>query len=141
MIDELQKQLIRDEGVVLHGYADSRGYLTIGVGRLIDKRLGGGLSRGEAMFLLNNDIIRHTEELLLVAPWVTSLAPARQGVLINMAFNLGISGLMKFKKTLAAIQQGDFHTAEKEMLSSKWAGQVGDRATRLARQLVTGEWQ
>jgi len=58
-----------------------------------------------------------------------------------MAFNLGTKGLMKFKNTLALIQAGKFDDAAHAMLASKWASQVGIRATRLARQMQTGEEQ
>ena len=58
-----------------------------------------------------------------------------------MAFNLGLSGLMSFKKMIAAIEVGDFETASYEMLNSKWANQVTNRAHELAEQMLTGEWQ
>lgn len=131
-------ELIRDEGMVLSAYRDSLGYLTIGVGRLIDSRRGGGITEQEAIYLLSNDIDRVKVELDIRLPWWTTLSNVRQRVLVNMAFNLGISGLLKFRNTLQAIQDGRYEDAAQGMLKSKWAGQVGDRALRLAKMMREG---
>lgn len=136
----LAEQLIRDEREILHAYPDSQGYWTIGVGRLIDRRKGGGISHDEALFLLQNDVMRVTGELSETFPWTRVLDDARRGVLLNMAFNLGIHGLAEFRMMLGAAEQGDWETAAQEMLSSKWAQEVGARADRLAEQMRTGEW-
>ena len=141
MNENLRAQLIRDEGSVPHAYQDSLGYWTIGVGRLIDQRKGGKLSEAEIAFLLDNDIARHANELFAAIPWARDLDPVRQGVLINMAFNLGVPGLLKFANTLAAIKARDYDDAAVRMLQSRWADQVGLRAVRLAKQMRTGEWQ
>ncbi|MEG2578858.1 MAG: hypothetical protein RSA54_14135, partial [Glutamicibacter sp.] len=68
---ELTKQLRRDEGEVLSAYTDHLGYLTIGVGRMIDKRKGGGITAEESAYLLSNDIDKRQAELLRRAPWMT----------------------------------------------------------------------
>ena len=65
----LIRELERDEGRVLHAYQDSRGFWTIGIGRLIDKRKGGGISNEEADLLKRNDIARFKRDLDRVAPW------------------------------------------------------------------------
>ena len=57
-----------------------------------------------------------------------------------MAFNLGVNGLLGFRKTLALIEAGDYTKASVEMLDSKWARQVKGRATRLSEQMRTGKW-
>ena len=54
--DKLLEELSRDEGTVLQAYQDSLGYWTIGTGRLIDKRRGGGITKAEADYLLANDV-------------------------------------------------------------------------------------
>ena len=140
MKDELAKQLRRDEGVVEHAYIDSEGWTTIGVGRLIDKRKGGRLRDDEIEYLLQNDITEKSDELIRRLPWVADLDEARKGVLINMAFNLGVNGLLGFRKTLALVKAGDYARASVEMLDSKWARQVKGRATRLSEQMRTGKW-
>jgi lysozyme len=141
---ELLSELRRDEGEVRHEYKDSLGFSTIGVGRLIDKRKGGGLSSDEISYLLANDVKRTIADLDKHLPWWRQLTAARQRVLINMAFNLGIgsaavgSGLLGFKNTLRMVQEGDYAGAAAGMLSSKWAKQVGARAERLAKMMKEG---
>jgi len=73
-------------------------------------------------------------------PWTKQLSQPRFGVLVNMAFNLGIHGLMSFRRMLAALQTGDYEAAAVEMLSSRWARQVGSRANRLAEQMREDQW-
>ena len=137
---KLINQLRRDEGEVLHAYPDSLSYLTIGVGRLIDKRKGGGITAEEAAYLLNNDIERTQAELLRRAPWIALLDAARRGCLINMAFQLGIDGLLGFKNTLEMVRRGDYAGAAAGMLQSLWARQTPERAKRLSAQMLTGVW-
>lgn len=137
---DLKQQLIRDEGSVSHAYKDSLGYWTIGVGRLIDSRKGGGLSPDEIDFLLENDIKAKTREVLLALPWMEKLNDARQAVLIGMAFQMGIGGLLKFKRMLGSIEDGRYVEAAEEMVKSRWAMQTPKRAYRMAQQMETGEW-
>lgn len=134
-------QLKRDEGCKLQAYQDHLGYLTIGIGRLIDQRRGGGISQDEAEYLLKNDVTRVRHEFAHSLPWFKDLDEARQGALINMAFQLGISGLLAFKQTLSLISRGAYMAASQEMLKSKWAEQTPARAQRLSKQILTGEWQ
>lgn len=131
-------QLRRDEGIRLKPYTDSVGKLTIGIGRNLTDV---GISEDEANTLLFNDLAKVQTQLSEQLPWVADLDEARQGVLENMCFNLGIHGLMEFKITLHFMQTKEFDRAADAMLSSRWAEQVGPRAQRLAIQMRTGEWQ
>lgn len=134
----LQKQLVTSEDVRLSAYRDNRGYLTIGVGRLIDSRLGGGISKEEAFYLLGNDIAACEEDCLRAFTWFKDLEDVRQRVVLEMRFNLGLTKLLKFVKTLKLIETGDYRAAATEMLQSKWSTQVGARAVRLAEMMKTG---
>jgi lysozyme len=134
-------QLRRDEGEVLHAYQDSLGYWTIGIGILIDKLKGGGLRPEESEFIFNNRLRLVNESLESRIPWLCKLDPARRGVLVNMAFQMGIDGLLGFKNTLAMIEKGDYQGAAKGMLNSLWARQTPARANRLSVQMKSGEWQ
>ncbi len=134
-------QLRRDEGESPTCYQDHLGYWTIGVGRMIDARKGGGLRPDEIAYLLNNDIISRREALKAALPFFVELSSARQGVLINMAFNMGVANLLKFKQMLAAVEAKHWGIAAKEMLDSNWARQVPKRAVRLASQMETNLWQ
>ena len=133
----LREQLIRDEGMRLKAYRDTQGLLTIGVGRNLDAV---GLYPDEVDYLLDNDLRRVQEQVLIALPWTVSLDEARFGVLLNMCFNLGLRGLLKFREMLSAVETGDWTTAAVEMLDSDWATQVGDRAVRLAKQMESGVW-
>lgn len=135
------EQLRRNEGEVLHAYQDHLGFLTIGVGRLIDKRKGGGISKEESEMLLKNDIDEVMFELNNRLPWYNALNDARKAVLMNMAFQLGMTGLMGFTKTLSLIEAGDYAQAADQMLRSKWASQTPNRASEMAEQMRTGQWQ
>lgn len=134
-IDALQKELMHDEGCVLTAYEDTEGYVTIGVGRQLDTR---GISMEEAMLLLENDIEIVVKELDQRKPYWRELSEDRQRALANMCFNVGAPRLMKFKKMWAAIERNDFKAASEEMLDSKWAKQVGQRASRLAVMMRDG---
>ncbi len=134
-------QLRRDEGEVLHAYTDTEGYLTIGIGRLIDKRKGGGISGEEAAYLFSNDFKSKLAEVRRRIPWFDSLDVARQGVLLNMAFQMGVEGLLGFKNTLAMVEKGNYEAAANGMLSSLWARQTPNRAKRLSDQMRDGKWR
>jgi len=131
-VEALAVDLLRDEGCVLHAYKDSEDFLTIGVGRLIDDRVGGGITLAEARYLLNNDITRTIIELDNKLPWWRDLPEPKARALANMHFNLGWPRLSQFKKMLDALGNGRWDDAAREALDSKWASQVGARAERIA---------
>jgi lysozyme len=134
-IDILKAELARDEGCVLHAYQDSESYWTIGIGRLIDKRRGGGITEDEAAYLLSNDIARIAKELDRHIPWWSGLPEPKQRALANLAFQLGVGGLLGFRKMLAALQAGEWEKAASEALDSTWAVQTPARAGRIAAVL------
>jgi lysozyme len=141
-VTDLESQLRRDEGERRHVYADSEGFLTIGIGRLVDRRkAGSGLSSAECTHLLHNDLHRIEIELGSALPWIYGLEPVRRAVLHNMAFQLGTAGLLKFRRTLALVKEMRYAEAAREMLDSRWAQQTPARAHRLARQMATNTWQ
>lgn len=147
MIDELR----RDEGERLKSYRDPLGLWTIGVGHLIDPthgadpapfgrdlRNGAMITAEESAELLSCDIASKMAELDRKLSWWRELDEVRQRVVLNLAFNIGVSGLLTFKNTLAFIRQGDYAGAARNMLASKWATQVHDRANRLAQMMEHG---
>jgi lysozyme len=137
----LALQLEREEGRRRAAYKDHLGYLTIGIGRLIDERKGGGLRDSEIDLLLANDIDEKTSEVRASLPWIDTLDEPRRAVLLGMAFQMGTAGLLGFRNTLAMVQRHDYAGAARGMLNSLWATQTPARAHRMARQLETGEWQ
>jgi lysozyme len=131
-------QIKRDEGLNLKPYHDSRGFLTIGYGTLIEN----GIDMEEADWLLRHRYERRAKAALANAlPWTAKLDAPRLAVLENMAYNMGIHGLLEFKNTLSLVENGHYAAASAAMLASLWAKQVGVRAQRLARQMETGVWQ
>ncbi|KVH52921.1 lysozyme [Burkholderia sp. MSMB1072] len=130
----LMAELTRDEGRRLKPYVDTVGKTTIGVGRNLTDV---GISDSECDAMLSNDIDRTVAWLDRNLTWWRQLDAVRQRVVINMAFNM-LGGLLTFTNTLAAMKRGDYAAAADGMLASKWAAQVGARATRLAAMMRSG---
>lgn len=137
----LLAELRRDEGVRYSPYLDTLRVQTVGVGHnLVARPLNATypLSDDQVDAILADDLAVVFAGLNSRLPWWRSLNDVRQRVLVNMAFNMGIAGLLSFKNTLAAIKRGDYDTAADGMLASKWAAQVGPRAERLATMMREG---
>lgn len=139
-LDALRSELRRDEGLpggkpALKPYRDTTGHLTIGFGRNLDDV---GITPEEANAMLDHDIAIAIGSLSARLRWFDQVDHVRQRVLINMAFNLGIEGLLGFRKMLAALMVKDHETAARELETSKYFTQVGQRGPRLARMLRTG---
>lgn len=143
MISEQQitDRLIAEESEVLHAYPDHLGFLTIGVGRLIDERKGGGITREESRYLLRNDIARRIAECETRFEWFQGMDPVRQQVIVCMAFQLGTSGVAKFVRMIAALKIRDYITASIEMLDSDWHTDTPARCERMAAIMRSGVWQ
>lgn len=141
LIERGVAQIKRHEGLVLNAYQDHLGYWTIGYGRLIDRKRGGGISEAEAEMLLKNDIDGVVSSLKRQITFWDRLNAPRQAVLMNMAFQMGVAGLLKFKRTLSLIEAGQFSDAASNMLTSLWAKQTPRRAQEMANQMRTGKWQ
>lgn len=142
MRDKLLGQLRHDEGEILHAYKDHLGFLTIGIGILIDKRRGGGLTPYESAWLASNRIAGIERELSDDYPWFQSLSDPRKAALINMRYQLGRGGLAQFKRMLGCLRDEHWDEAETHALDSKWAREdTPERAKRVARQLKTSAWE
>lgn len=145
-INNIYDQLRRDEGEVLHVYLDSKGVRTAGVGHNLESHginwsVDYPVAKEMSDSWLTSDVDAVNLEIYVRLPWAsTALNDARFGVLQNLAFNMGIKGLMGFKKTLGFIENGLYSAAATEMLNSSWATQVGARADRLAEQMSSGVW-
>jgi lysozyme len=140
-IEKLKAQLRLHEGFVSYVYEDNtpEKYLTIGIGRLVDQRIGGGITEDEALYLLEHDIAKAVGFVESYS-WYAGLNDARQNALIEMAFNLGPNRFRGFKKMIAAIEAKDWKEAAAQALDSRWAVQVKNRALRLAEMIRSGEF-
>lgn len=139
----LISELRRDEGVEYKPYKDTKGIDTVGVGHNLQASpLPAGwsypLTDEQVNVLLTQDIQNVFADLDHNLPWWEDLNDVRQRVLANMAFNLGITKLLGFKNTLAAMRQGKYKDASSGMLNSAWASQVRGRAVRLADMMLRG---
>ena len=131
----IEDQLILHEGLRLKPYRCTAGRLTIGVGRNLEDK---GISHHEAMMLLRNDIEEITGQLERHS-WYVALGPVRRKVLIDMAFNMGLDGLMRFRRMIEALKRANYEAAADEMVNSRWYRQVGERGRRLEAMMRTGE--
>ncbi len=136
-----EELLMKEEGFNPCAYKDSMGFWTIGYGTLIDQRRGGGITKEEALLLLENRIFLKTQEVSNALPWFKRLDDTRKAILVAMAFQLGTAGLMAFKGTLAAVQAKDYAKAAKCMRASLWAQQTPGRAERMAKAMETGAFE
>ena len=138
-MSNLLEQLKRHEGLRLKPYKCTAGKLTIGYGRNIEDK---GISKVEAEDLLYHDIKETERELRKKLPLLMDeLNTTRSEVLVNMAFNMGVHGLLKFKKMIKALDDNDYDEACRQMMDSRWAVQVGKRAVELAEQMRTGVYK
>ena len=99
-----------------------------------------GISEADARYLALNDIAIVENELCRVHPCVEELDSVRQLILMDMAFNMGVPRLCKFKKMWNAVHEQNFEAASLEMMDSRWARQVGGRAKKLSDAMKTGEF-
>jgi lysozyme len=154
--EALIDQLILHEGMELQVYKDHLGIDTIGVGRNLEDRgitdgelafmnmlktevYEQGITEAHARFLLANDIDIVEKELSNAHPCISGIGDVRIRVVLDMGFNLGVPRLNKFKNMWKAVHDRDFSLAAVEMLDSRWASQVGQRAVRLANAMRDGE--
>lgn len=158
---DLETMLKRDEGVVLNVYKDSLGYPTIGIGHLlttqsglsnaqinniISKEVGrtvtnGRITMDEAMMLFRRDIKITKSQMRsnsTIGPVYAKMNASRRMALENMGFQLGVSGLAKFKNTLAYLGSEDYESAYTNVRKSLWAKQTPGRANRVSLILKNG---
>lgn len=158
MIEEAQVDLIKhilsvDEGIKQFPYLDccgkpwrqcqcpddKKGNLTVGIGRNLDTV---GISQKEAYLLAENDINDSIEDVeRSFSTWFSKLSFPRKLVIICMRFNVGMKSFRTFEKMIKNLASGDYQSASKEMMNSKWAIQVGKRSKRLAETMKTGVLQ
>ena len=139
------KQIIADEDFRATVYDDatgkplgilpSGGSATVGHGFNVSTD---GLTVAESMLILHSRIQSRTKELDLRFPWFKELDSVRQGVLVQMAYNMGMPRLLGFVKLFGALYVKDYELAAGEMLDSLWARQVGARALRLSNDMRMG---
>ena len=134
-LEILFDQLKDFEGLELKPYRCTSNKLTIGLGRNLEDN---GITEEEAYYLATNDLDSLMDELDRKIPWWDDLNDPRKRALLNLAYNVGTPTLMKFKKTLEHLKNGLYTEASEEVLQSRWADQVGRRATFISEVFKTG---
>lgn len=134
MITKISRRLFdmikRHEGYRQFPYRCTAGALTIGIGRNLDAN---GITEEEAEYLCFNDIMKVLMALESHLLYWDEIPVVIQEVLINMAFQMGIQGLLGFRRTLGHIKDKNYVKASEEMLNSRWASQTPNRAKELAK--------
>lgn len=146
------KRLEFHEGLILFPYYCTANKLSIGIGHSVEARpwtdeekkaIGdweNGITKNMAYMICRNDVNLFLKDLKTLDFW-KQLDDERQYALIDICFNIGFSGLKKFKKMLKALTVKDYLTASTELLDSKYATQTGKRAKRIAKLIRTGVWE
>lgn len=140
-ISDVADRIWVDEGFVPYVYEDSKGYLTIGPGILVDERRGGGIDEEEGRYLLMRRLMKRLQQLRDRFSWFKRLDPVRQQIIVCMSYQLGVNGVAGFRRMCIALDKGDYIEAAAEMLDSVWAREeTPERAKRLAGIMERGEW-
>ena len=147
MYEELKAQIEFEEGKKLKKYKCTAGHWTIGIGHNLDVKpkmrdwvIPDIITDKECDAIFTVDVQDTLESLTKAYPNLRALTPARRDALLNMAFQMGTAGVMKFKQMLAALDNKDWQRAKAMALDSAWATQTPQRAHRVAQQLMTGEY-
>ncbi len=133
----LAERLELAEGNIPYVYQDGEGYWTIGVGRMVDKRLGGGLSVDERQYLLNNDIKNKTADCQKLFADFDSFSQSRREALIELMFNIGYEKLSTYDRLIAQVNKQDWSGVQANIRGwTRWAAQVKEvRANRIINEL------
>jgi lysozyme len=135
-LDLLKTHIRVSEGLRLRIYKCPSGFNTIGYGTNLDS--GITMHQAEALMCAEiDDLIEHIPSV--VECW-DNLDDNRKMALVDMAYNMGLSGLSKFVNTLGFICAGDYLAAANEIKQSKYYQQVGNRAKKIVKVIETGEW-
>ena len=144
MTHEGLEQLKRHEGLRLHAYRCPAGVLTIGYGHTGGVKEGDQITNEEADDMLILDAAKAERDARALVPNFDGLTPRRQDALINMAFNLGRgnaargTGLAGFKTFLRCIKAGQWIAAGTSLETTKWYGQVKNRAHEIVQMILLG---
>jgi len=127
-----EKYTKKHEGLRLKLYKDTKDLLSIGWGRNIEQC---GISEAEAQFMFDNDMKDVMAQIEIKILFWNNLSDTRKVVLIDMAYNLKgrVQGLLKFKNMLEYSEKEEWSKASVEILRSKYAKDVPNRALENAK--------
>ena len=141
-IEILKQELTEDEGCKYEIYLDHLGYKTFGIGHLCvatdpenDLDVGTEVSKERVDECFLEDIDKVIEDCIILYDTFYAFSDEVQLIIANMMFNLGRPRLSKFVKFREAVNKDDWQEAKIQMLNSKWAKQVPNRANRLSERM------
>lgn len=126
---KLIEEIMKNEGFVGTVYKDTLGFDTIGYGTKLP------LDKEEAALILEYRLKAKIKELETKEPFVNSLPLEKQEILAEMCYQMGVGGVLKFKKMWAALKEFDYEEASLQMLDSTWAEQTPSRAIKLSQRM------
>ena len=126
---DLLEDIKKHEGFVEHVYDDSLGIPTIGYGFVIKDLT---LDEDIAEEILVRKLEKLKRNAIARFKWLEDMPVEVQEVILNMCYQLGVTGTSKFRKAISALQEGDWEEAANEMLDSLWARQTPNRAKELS---------
>ncbi len=142
MTESLRDRIQRHEGIILNPKPDAKGAWVIGYGHDIPEceasNYPDGCTLEDAMNWLEADIQKAKDGIDNALPWVAGISTLRQEVLYEMAFQLGITGVLKFHHMLAACKAEEYESASAEMLDSAWHAQTPSRCEELSQMMLEG---
>ena len=128
--ETLVEDIKKEEGYRSSVYLDTLDKPTIGYGFLIDTL---ELQEDICELILMRKLEKLIKNIKFNFKWFDDMPDKVQDVIINMCYQLGVSGVSKFKKTIQFIKNKQWDRASVEMLDSKWAReQTPQRAKRLS---------
>lgn len=144
LIDQLQFE----EGLRLRAYLCPAGRKTIGYGHNLDanpraadgSRIPDAITKAFAEELLRHDVAEIESQLRAVWPRIIEFDAARRDAFIQMAFQLGVAGFMRFECMRAAALARDWPMAHHQALKSTLAERTPARAGRVAQQILSGKY-
>jgi lysozyme len=128
-MNELINSIKEHEGFVSEPYNDSLGFPTLGYGTKLP------LSKKEAELILKHRLNEKIESIIEKKPFILTLPQDKQFVLFEMAYQLGVGGILKFKRMWKALEDRNYKEASVEMLDSRWAKQTPNRAKELSERM------
>jgi lysozyme len=131
-----EKKLIAEEGCILTMYQDIDGLWTVGYDWCLERA---PMRVSEAIYRLHNDIAEAIAECIRFVPGFQELDLARQTVFVDLIHNMGLHGLLGFRRMMEAVRARDWKLAAIELLDSKYARKLPARAARNARLLEFGD--
>jgi len=126
---ELLSSIRKHEGFRAKVYKDTLGFDSIGYGFAVKDLV---LDEDIANIILQRKLEALIRSIEFKFSWYADLPNAVKDVVIEMCYQLGVTGFSKFKKTIAYLQNKQWKEASVEMLDSRWAKQTPNRAKEMS---------